>query len=755
MKVALFLLLALTATAAYAVSPQFWEENSQDAFALGDPQSISINSDGELLLAPQLKKVYDGSDAILWKLLQDRKGNLLAATGNDGRVIKIDQEGKSSVLLDTDELEVQAMVLDKNDTLYAATSPDGKIYQVKPDGTSKVFFDPDDKYIWSLTMDNAGNLYAGTGDQGRIYQIDPKGTGKLLVDTNESNITALAWDQSQTLLAGSDRNGILYRVDSTGKAFVLYDSDVQQITSIYPSPDGSIYFAAIASVPTLAPGRPFPETPVNPTQPMTDEHATAPPSPDEPEGVVTVEVTPMPPQVMPPAPQTHAQGVSQLYRLTPDGFVETMYTSAEDQILDITGYKDNQVLISTGKKSKLIAIDTDKKSTILLKTAEEQLTTLLNAGSKIRVGSANPGNIYELVETHASSGTHYSDVKDTQTTSTWGQVRWKADVPAGTTLFLATRSGNTKTPDETWTTWRSVGSDPSGAKIENSRARFIQWKAEFTTSDPLVTPILRSVSVAYLQQNLRPEIQTISVQPAGAVFRKAATFGTDEYAGITQTGVAAIDQQDASLQSGAGFDLNPSAGLGKREYRRGFRTITWNATDSNQDELRYDVYLRAENDKNWRPLAKNLKDPVYAWDTQTLPDGTYSARIVANDSPSNPTELSLTNSKESQPFEIDNTAPRIDVLRSTPQKNKLTLEVQATDQYSTISDMQYAINPGEWVVVFPVDLINDSTREMYRIELEDVPPGASLVLKCTDRVRNTATIRYDLEPKAQPATKKP
>ncbi|HSP07432.1 MAG TPA: hypothetical protein VLR94_09655, partial [Acidobacteriota bacterium] len=62
----------------------------------------------------------------------------------------------------------------------------------------------------------------------------------------------------------------------------------------------------------------------------------------------------------------------------------------------------------------------------------------------------------------------------------------------------------------------------------------------------------------------------------------------------------------------------------------------------------------------------------------------------------------------------------------------------------TITDMRYAINPGEWVVVFPVDLINDSTSETYRIEPSNVAPGSSIVLKCTDRVSNTATIRYDL-----------
>ncbi len=90
MKIYLLILSAFFITDAFAVSPQFWEENSQQTFTGGDPQSISIDSNGELLLAPALKKLYEGKDPIIWKIAKDSAGNLYAATGNDGKVIKID-----------------------------------------------------------------------------------------------------------------------------------------------------------------------------------------------------------------------------------------------------------------------------------------------------------------------------------------------------------------------------------------------------------------------------------------------------------------------------------------------------------------------------------------------------------------------------------------------------------------------------------------------------------------------------------------
>jgi hypothetical protein len=740
MKATIFLVVFSMPFLCFGVTAQFWEENTQQQFSAGDPQSISITSDGELILAPQLKKIYDSTDPIIWKILNDGQ-TLYAATGNEGKIIKIDSSGKATTLLDVPELEVQSIVLDNDGNLFGATSPDGKVYKIKKDGTSQIFFDPTDKYIWNLTFDAGGNLYVATGDEGKIYRVDRDGKGEVLVDTNESNITALLWDKEKGLLAGSDQNGILYAIEENGKASVLYDSDQQQITSIYRTTSGEIYFAVISGI--VAPQEPRtlqpPLTPGVTTTPAQPAPDVAPD--DEPEGTVvtTVEITPFPTTSTISVPARPM--ASQLYKINPDGTSELMYSS-EDHILDIRNSNEpDSLLLSTGKKSKLITLTKNKKSTILVKTAEDQITSIL-PGNRLFFATANPGNIYEVVQNHSSKGTYFSDIKDTGTPSAWGRLTWKGETPTGTTITISTRSGNTKTPDDTWSVWSSAGAVPSGQQIGSPKGRFVQWKADLNTSSSTVSPVLRSVRVAFLQQNIRPEVDSIIAHPPGSVYKKTSIYAQEGIAGSSEPLPEPAPQQSEFQQTQQAIT---STYLGKAEFRKGYQTVTWSASDSNQDSMLFDVFYRASGDKDWKLLGKEIKENIFAWDTQTIPDGTYLIRVVVSDRLSNPGNLALTNAKESAPFDVDNSAPRLEVTNVNKSGNSVVLQVKAEDQFSPIKQLQYSVTPGNWVSVFPVDSIDDSPTESYTIQINDIPANAGyIILKCSDQFQNTTATRHPL-----------
>ena len=61
----------------------------------------------------------------------------------------------------------------------------------------------------------------------------------------------------------------------------------------------------------------------------------------------------------------------------------------------------------------------------------------------------------------------------------------------------------------------------------------------------------------------------------------------------------------------------------------------WRAEDPNDDQLRFDVLYRREDESQWRTLAEGLEDFVYAWDTTSVPDGTYVIMVAASDAITN------------------------------------------------------------------------------------------------------------------------
>jgi hypothetical protein len=97
---------------------------------------------------------------------------------------------------------------------------------------------------------------------------------------------------------------------------------------------------------------------------------------------------------------------------------------------------------------------------------------------------------------YQSPGTFTSRVFDAGATVDWAGLSWTADEPAGTAVQLSARTGNTAVPDGTWTAFQPIAS--SGDDIPGT-SRYVQYRAQLTSSDPEETPVLHRVTLAYQQ----------------------------------------------------------------------------------------------------------------------------------------------------------------------------------------------------------------------------------------------------------------
>ncbi len=626
------LALALTLLGAFAVhaTPGFWQAATQADFLRGDLEQLAIDEHGRLMLGPAVRRVHDAGVPFVWTMLPGPDGSLFLGTGNDGKVIRVDRNGQGRVFYDSGEMEVHALAAAPQDGLYVGTSPDGRIYKVNAAGEAVPFFDPEDKYIWALAVDAQGALYAATGDKGVVYKIAPDGTGAPFFATKTTHAISLAIDPGGQLIVGTGSPGRVYRVDAKGKAFLALDTTFQEVKALRFGSRGTLYVAAQSARPAQGGDTtPFPP-PSDPTPapavPQVSTEITA-------ITLIDVPVSPQPAATTGPRPDSRTP-TGGVFRVQPDGLWDQIWESRDDTPYDIAFEADGSLIVATGGDGKIFRLAGEPMRPTLLTTVSAQQATFLHrTAARTLITTANPGQLLELSPGRAERGTYDSDVRDAQIVATWGAISWRATVPAGAKVDVRTRSGNTRTPDEAWSAWSEPYAAAAGSPITSPKARYLQWRAVLTGSGE--TPVLTSVTAAYLQRNVRPTVASLTVHPPGVVFQKPFSTGEAEIAGF--------DAMPAERRTTAAAAANPGGSggapaLGRRTYEKGLRTFVWKADDENGDELVFEVFYRREGETAWKLLKSGLTDSILVWDTASVANGAYVIKVVSSDHKSNARE---------------------------------------------------------------------------------------------------------------------
>jgi hypothetical protein len=108
------------------------------------------------------------------------------------------------------------------------------------------------------------------------------------------------------------------------------------------------------------------------------------------------------------------------------------------------------------------------------------------------------GTILKDPPAYVPSGTYASRILDTDSaTSTFMTVFWNEALPAGTTLTLASRTGDTAVPDGSWSAWSAEYAAATGTAVVSPSARYLQVRASLSTSDTSVTPELEDFTITY------------------------------------------------------------------------------------------------------------------------------------------------------------------------------------------------------------------------------------------------------------------
>ena len=691
------LFMVLHSYPAESTQTEIWTTSTFEDFQRGEAEHILLTKTGEMTLAPQLTEMFtlNDNDTLVWAMVVDSKGNLYAGTGEQGRIFKFSPEGEVSLFFDSPEIGILSLAVDAEDNIYAGSAPDGFIYKIAPDGTQTTFFMTEEHYVWSLVFGANNILYAGTGESGKIYKIMPDGTGSVLYDSPQSHIMALLYDPQGCLYAGTEGQGITYNVAQDGSAFALYQAKEEEIHSLALDSKGNLYIAAISN-----------------------------------------KVYPKPPAVVQAEQQPKPKGKilkkSVIYQISPQGTVSEILNLPETLVYAMIVDQDDNLLVGTDDNGKLYRVmPTGEYHQILNVQAGNILALVRNAGDHLYAGTGDAGAVYRIDPQHVTQGQYLSAIHDATTTATWGKIFWRG---TNQHLSLFTRTGNTKTPDDTWSPWSGDLQNKEGETIPNPSARFIQWKAVLASQEQQQSPMLEEVSVAYLPHNLAPKVEQVLIYYAAQqALEDQKNSSSREF--VSQTNSSRSSQEEVR---------NQKNGPKPPKYiPSGYIAIVWSAKDPNTEDLLYSIALSGGQDTPWKILEEEFESPRYMLDTTTLPDGSYYVKVTATDKANNPPDKALTGEKVSERFDIDNTAPQISIALNQKQSNNgEQVIVIAHDDFSRLNDAQYAIDAGEWTAIFPDDQVSDSRDEKYTVILSDLAPGPHvLTFKATDLFGNVGAGR--------------
>ncbi len=703
-----------------AQGTHLWTQSRIDEFEKGTPKVVAIGSDGRLREGPDLADMLTTPSTFVWSVAVDGKGTPYLGTGSPAAVLRAaDKEGaKAFTLFESRDVSVQVVRIGPDGSLYAATIPSGKVYKLDPNATAKqdessakVIFDlgkaessagndngsetkPDreskSRYIWDMTFDSAGRLYIAVGGPGAIYRVNPaspEAKPEIFFKSDEQHIRALTWDAKGNLIAGSDGSGLVYRISPQGKGYVLFEAPRREITSVAVAEDGTIFAASVGDKSR----NPLPPLPV--------------------QGVGSITFTIVQPGSLQAAnASTSTPEGTEIYAIAEDQAPRKVWSSKDDIVYALDARPDGVLAIS-GNRGHIFRIQKNGDYADIAHVEAQQGLTLANvhgsAGDAVLIGTGNTGKLYALGKSEKHE--YASDVLDAGAYARFGRVEVDSD---SANYEVLTRTGNVEQPargrgDWGWSDWQPLKDN----SVQSPAGRFLQWKAVLSSGGRL-----GSVGVNYLPVNAAPEVDDLVVATGARLNPQVPNLGQQ----TVNINFASASQPVVPVDAGAN-----AAPLQATKDRTAV-TVRWAAHDDNGDDLIYSLYLRGDGERDWHLLKDGITDKAYSFDASLIPDGGYRLKVVASDAPSHSPGEALTDSQESDRFEIDTTPPVVSALHAemalakcaeSPCPAPVHVTFDAEDAASPIGHAEYALDAGTWQYIEPVGQLSDSKREHYDFEI--------------------------------------
>ena len=432
-------------------------------------------------------------DHYLFSVIVDKNGDVYVGSGGTkGRIWRLVPQEKgdatAEVIFEADDVKyVWDLAWLSDGTLAAATGDQGKLLRIAPNKKAEVLIDSEADHVLCLATAADGTLYAGTDGEAVVYRWADK-KSFILYDAAENEITSLAVDAAGNVYAGASNGqagrtgGVTIHAEPPSPAPPQPAEGASQPTedeakpaddAEKPSPTGAALATAIKVANSVRAARPT--------------GATGAAAAAAGASTAVYRITP--------------EGLATPIFAAKDRMVLALAV-VDGRLLVGTGENARvyEVSLSDGGEEQACVGTVDPKQVMALLVTQDGRTV---------VGSAGPGRLYTLSPGCRKEGTYTSQVYDAGGSARWGELQWRGTTPAGTGVAIATRSGNVRDPEKgMWSDW-SKGLTKLLGPVTSPAARFLQFRVTMNTNQVDTTPVLEQFEAAYLRANEPPKVLSI------------------------------------------------------------------------------------------------------------------------------------------------------------------------------------------------------------------------------------------------------
>jgi hypothetical protein len=140
--------------------------------------------------------LFRAPEPLVTALLPLLGGEILAATAPGGKIYRLRPDGTGRY--------VWALAAAPNDSVLAATGDRGRLLKIDRNGNPSVIFDGEEAHLVSLAASPEGGVWAGGAGRGLVYRIDADGRGLAVYDDELPEAKSIAVTREGDLVVAFD-----------------------------------------------------------------------------------------------------------------------------------------------------------------------------------------------------------------------------------------------------------------------------------------------------------------------------------------------------------------------------------------------------------------------------------------------------------------------------------------------------------------------------------------------------------------------